>query len=78
MAMTSVRCPVLGAHITRVTDLEGTVLRIICPEYEEETGTCRIRRIAIQGGPLTQLLERLSEDTLSSQGTLCIMRAEQA
>ena len=33
MAMNSIRCPVLGARITQVTDLEGVVTRIICPEY---------------------------------------------
>jgi len=27
--MSSIWCPVLGAHVTRVTDLEGNVTRII-------------------------------------------------
>ena len=71
MAMTSVRCPVLGAHITRVTDLEGYVTRIICAEHEESTGTCRLKKTALEGGPLAQLLERMSEDTLNTRGTLC-------
>jgi hypothetical protein len=31
MAMNSIRCPVLGARVTQVTDLEGIVTRIICP-----------------------------------------------
>jgi len=30
MAITSLRCPVLGAHITRVADFEDNVMRIIC------------------------------------------------
>lgn len=75
MAMTSIRCPVLGAHVTRVTDFEGNVLRIICAEYEKSSGTCRLKKTAREGGPLAQLLERVSEETLDSRGTLCVLRA---
>ena len=75
MAMTSVRCPVLGAHVTRVTDLEGTVTRIICAEYEESTGNCRLKKAVLDGGPLAQLLERLSEESLNTHSTLCDLRA---
>lgn len=75
MAMTSIRCPVLGAHITRVTDLEGNVTKIICAEYDESTGTCGLKKTALEGGPLAQLLERMSEDTLDTRSTRCEMRA---
>ena len=75
MAITSVNCPVLGARVTRVTDLEGTVLKIVCAEYDEATGICRLTRTALQGGPLSQLLERVAEDTLDTRGTLCGLRA---
>jgi hypothetical protein len=75
MAMTSIRCPVLGAHVTCVTDLEGSVTRIICAEYDESTGSCRLKETALEGGPLAQLLERMSEDTLNTRSTLCVLRA---
>ena len=75
MAITSIRCPVLGAHVTCVTDLEGNVTRIICAEYEESTGSCRLKKAALEGGPLAQLLERMSEDTLDTRSTLCVLRA---
>lgn len=75
MAMTSIRCPVLGAHVTQVTDLEGNVMRIICAEYEPSTGACRLKNAALEGGPLAQLLERMSEDTLNTRSTLCVLRA---
>ena len=75
MAMTSVRCPVLGAHITRVTDFEGNVMRIICAEYGESSGMCRLKEAALKGGPLAQLLERMSEETLNTRSTLCVLRA---
>ena len=71
MAIVSVRCPVLGANVTRVTDLEDEVTALICPEYEEPTGICRLKKNARQGGPLSQLLERVSEDTLETRTTRC-------
>jgi hypothetical protein len=74
MAVTSVRCPVLGAEVGRVTDFEGNVLEIICAEYRDD-GTCRLKTTARQGGPLTQLLERVSEHTLDTRGTTCSLRA---
>jgi hypothetical protein len=50
MATASIRCPVLGAHVTHVTDLEGNVTRIICPEYFPSTGTCGLKTAALKGG----------------------------
>jgi hypothetical protein len=49
MAMTSVRCSVLGAYVTCVTDLEGSVARIICAEYDQSTGSCRLKKTALEG-----------------------------
>lgn len=76
MPMLSIHCPVLDAHVVRVTDLEGNVTRIICAEYEAPAGTCRLRRNALSGGPLAQLLERMSENTLDSRDTSCRLRQE--
>jgi len=74
MPITTVRCDVLGANVSRVTDLEGTVMRVICPEYQESTGICRRRSEASKSGPLSRLLERVEEDTLASHGVRCAMR----
>jgi hypothetical protein len=71
MAITSVRCPVLGANVSRVTDLEGEVTRIICAEYEEPAGICRLKKSVSAGGMLSQLLERVSEHTLDTRSTQC-------
>ena len=35
MPIESIHCHVLGAHVTRITGLEGDVVRIICAEYDE-------------------------------------------
>jgi hypothetical protein len=73
MGITSVRCSVSGGQVTRVTDLEDEVTKLVCPEYEEPTGSCRLKRSARDGGPLSQLLERISEDTLVSRSTRCAL-----
>ena len=71
MAFTSVHCPVLGAAVTRVTDLENEVTQLICPEYEESVGICRLKQSARDLGPLSQLLKRLSENSLMSRSMRC-------
>ena len=75
MAISSIRCPVLDAVVTQVTDFEGAVTRIICTEYEPSHGTCRLKQSSREGGPLAQLLERMSEDSLNTRGTVCVLRA---
>jgi hypothetical protein len=74
MAMMTIRCHVLGATVTRITDLEGAVSRIICPEYQESTGFCRLLCNADSGGPLSRLLERLAEGELGRRSARCHLR----
>jgi hypothetical protein len=74
MAIQSVRCPVSGEQVTQVTNFEGGVERVICPEYDVG-GTCGLMKAALQGGPLTQLLERVSEHTLGTNTVKCVLDA---
>ena len=69
--MTTVRCPVLKANVSRVTDFEGLSTAIICAEFDEPTGICRLKKNALDGGPLAQLLERVEEGTLGHRSTRC-------
>ena len=71
MAMTSLRCSVLGAEVSQVTNFEDEVTAIICPEYEASSGACRLKKRVLEGGRLSQLLERVSEHTLASRSTRC-------
>ena len=73
MAIHAIHCPVSGVQVTQVTNFDGDVRRIICSEYEGG-GTCRLMRAALQGGPLTQLLERNTEHTLGTHDTHCVLR----
>jgi hypothetical protein len=73
MAVNSIRCPVLGAHVTQVTDLEGTVTHVICIEHDALDGTCRLKKSTREGGPLAQLLNRISEDNLNTRSAECVL-----
>jgi hypothetical protein len=74
MAVTSVRCTVLGAKVMRVTDLEGNVTKIICTEYVPATGTCRLKKNALDGGPLSQLLERFGHEPGDTRSPHCTLQ----
>ena len=75
MALASLFCHVRQSHVTVVTDLEGGISRLICPDYDESTGVCRIRIAARGGGPLSQLLERLDEGDLNDREARCALLA---
>lgn len=71
MPITTVRCPVLKANVTRVTDFEGLSTAVICAEFDKPSGICRLKKNALDGGPLVQLLERVEEGTLGHRTTIC-------
>jgi hypothetical protein len=70
MTIVSTRCPVLHAQVNRLVDFEGHIARVFCPEYLKN-GECRIKRGVADGGPLSQLLERIDEETLDRHGKRC-------
>ena len=74
MAITTIRCPVARRTVVCDVDLEGTITRVSCPELEERTEICRLKRNALEGGPLSQLLQRASEHTLDSSRLTCDLR----
>lgn len=71
MPIVPVRCPVSHAEVVRVTDFEGGSARVLCPDYEPSSDACRIKIQAAAGGPLTRLLERVSEGTLAAHDVRC-------
>lgn len=74
MAIQFVHCRISRADVSIVTDLEGKVIRVICPDYGA-SGSCRRKESTLGGGPLSQLLERVTEGTLGSRTTRCDVRA---
>jgi hypothetical protein len=71
MPIISVRCYVLGASVPAVADFEGFVTSIICPHYEASTHLCHLKEEAQSSGPLSQLVQRVEENTLDRRGTRC-------
>jgi len=71
MAITAVRCHVIGEKVVRVSDFEGAVVRINCPYLEPGTDACRAKRQSHDSGRLGEFLERVEEDTLQSRGDRC-------
>ena len=73
MKLETIRCPIIGTHVARDTDLEGRVSTVICPYYVPATGGCRQRATVSSGGPLARLLERVFEETLDDASTRCVV-----
>ena len=67
----SVYCHERRGHISLETDRDGIVRRVICPKYEHSTGLCRLRQDTLEGGPLSQLLERVAGNTLNARTIRC-------
>ncbi len=55
----------------RVTDFEGHVTHVFCPHLDAARRACRRKQQAADEGPLSRLLERISDDTLDSRDTRC-------
>jgi hypothetical protein len=73
MAIESRWCPVLQGHVTCLTDLEGTVVRVICYQFDKATHTCRLKKSAQGCGPLARLLVRHDENALADVNDTCPM-----
>ena len=71
MVIDSVWCPVLHGRLTRITTLEGEVIRVVCPEFDDSSKTCGVKKAVGLGGPLSQLVERVTEESLAHPDTRC-------
>jgi hypothetical protein len=71
MPISTMQCPVSHTVVLRVTDLEGATIRMLCTQYDELTGGCRLKARTGNDGPLAQLLQRAEEDTLAEHSMRC-------
>jgi hypothetical protein len=71
MAFRVMRCPVLGGNVTQVTDLEGRPTYVICSEFDRPTGACHAKARTADLAPLSQFLERVAEDALTTRSIRC-------
>ena len=75
MVIKSIRCPVFGVHVTQVIDFEGAVTRVICAEYDESDGACRLMKSSSAAGPLSRFVDRASEGIVGTPAAACPLRA---
>jgi hypothetical protein len=73
MALTSTWCCVLQKNVTRVTNLEGEIVSVVCSEFEVPTGICRLKKSAFQGGLLSELLRRADENAIENPEPRCTL-----
>lgn len=73
MTVKSMWCPVIGSHVACVSTLEGEIAAVICSEYDAANRLCNRRSALRTAGPLSRLLERLSEETLDDATTRCVL-----
>ncbi len=71
MSLITVRCPVSQQTVVRVADLEGATTTLVCAEFDPATKNCRLKLHVGEGGPLTQLIERVAEHTLDRKSARC-------
>jgi hypothetical protein len=73
MALTSSWCCVLQKNVTRVTNLEGEIVSVVCPEFEVPTGICRLKKSAFQGGLLSEFLRHADENAIENPEPRCTL-----
>lgn len=71
MALVTTWCRVMHSEVTIVTNLEDEVANVFCHEFDPTTKECRLKSTAGGGGPLSQLLEHVSDGTLGRRSVRC-------
>jgi hypothetical protein len=61
MTVMSSYCRVLGRPIARLTNRHGQLEAVLCREWDQTTGACRLKVEAEQSGLLPVLLEAVGE-----------------
>jgi hypothetical protein len=73
MALNSTWCPVLQSYVARVTDSEGWVAAVFCPELDRSHHTCRMKRYALQYGAFLTLFPPSADRAIVDLMTRCPM-----
>lgn len=72
MTFRTERCAVGENAVTLVTDFEGTITMVMCPDFEYASGACTYRRRRADSGPLTDYIARVSTLRQVGQRPRCI------
>ena len=69
MGATTVRCYVLGGDVSVVSEFDGTVVNVICPEFNRITYNCN--RKTGGAGFLGQVFGRVADRTTGTKAVAC-------
>lgn len=72
MTFRTERCLVGNNTVTLVTDFEGTITMVICPDYEYASGTCARRHRRPDASPLTDFFTRVKPPRKPEQSSRCV------
>ncbi len=75
MTFRTERCLVGSNTVTLVTDFEGTITMVICPDYEYASGTCARRHRSPDAGPLTDFFARVQPQGKAAKAGRCVYLA---
>jgi hypothetical protein len=71
MALTVTWCCALQRSVTRVTDLGGGVVCVVCAEREAATGTCSLKRHALHDSLIAGRVRREDWNGVNELGPHC-------
>jgi len=73
MALETTWCSVLQSYVTQVTDADGWVAAVFCPELDRSRHTCRMKREAVRYGASQLLFPPSPDDSVAELVTRCPM-----
>jgi len=71
MVRAALRCPIRHTAVVRVTDVRAGTDTVVCPEYEEPTGICRLKEEALSDPSRSPLVDRLSGERRGAGPARC-------
>ncbi len=72
------RCPVGDTVVTLVSDFEGTITMVICPDYDYVNSACARRRLGDHSAPLNAFYNRISGHAGDAPLARCVYGANAA
>ena len=69
MSASTVYCHVLKGNVTVVTDLNGHVTNVVCPEFSRLSHGCGIKRS--NSSLLGIVVKRMSDVSFGTRGNIC-------
>jgi hypothetical protein len=70
MSASSVHCYVLGGDVSVISDLNGNVTNVVCPEFVRITHGC-LKKNRESSGFIAVVLKKVSDQAIGTRGSYC-------